>query len=107
MKIVSLQSVGLGATFPSRSYEGINEPYVFKVGKKLKDGRSEELDITVTEINHIKPYQSFEYYEVKTSDGHIRVLPADKYIAEWSEDTDRISPDDIGNDIHELHGGDK
>lgn len=22
-------------------------------------------------------------------------------------DTDRISPDDIGNDIHELHGGDK
>ena len=28
--------------------------------------------------------------------------------ADLSDDTDRISPDDIGNDIHEfLHGGDK
>lgn len=38
----------------------------------------------------------------------VGALPTDKYIAEWSEDAERISPDDIGNDIHEfLHGGDK
>ncbi|WP_273706314.1 hypothetical protein [Leuconostoc mesenteroides] len=86
MKIVSLQSVGLGAIFSGgNGATGFNEPYILKVGKKLKDGRGYSLDVTVTEINHIKPYQSFEYYEVKTSDGHIRVLPAEKYIAEWSE----------------------
>ncbi|WP_260361647.1 hypothetical protein [Leuconostoc pseudomesenteroides] len=114
MKIVSLQSVGLGAVFPSGSYEGINEPYVLKVGEKLKDGRSEELDITVTEIGFGDIYDGMEMprqdstYFVYTSDGHIRVFPEDKYIAEWSDDTDRISPDDIGNDIHDfLHGGDK
>ena len=111
MKIVSLQSVGLGSVFPSVSYGGINEPYVLKVSEKLKDGRSEELDITVTEINYQQgdfDAYGFEIYTVHTSDGHIRVLPADKYIADWSDDTDRISPDDIGNDIHEfLHGGDK
>ena len=81
MKIVSLQSVGLGAIFS----DGNNEPYNITVGENLYDGRGYSLDVTVTEINHIKPYQSFEYYEAKTSDGHIRVLPADKYIAEWSE----------------------
>ncbi|MBU6001256.1 hypothetical protein KQ236_13310 [Lactococcus lactis] len=93
MKIVSLQSVGLGTAFPSRSYEGINEPYVLKVGEKLKDGRGEELDVTVTEITHLSDYLTNkdtndiipDYYKVHTSDGHIRVLPADKYIAEWGE----------------------
>jgi len=88
MKIVSLQSVGLGAVFPSGSYEGINEPYVLKVSEKLKDGRSEELDITVTEINYQQgdfDAYGFEIYTVHTSDGHIRVLPADKYIADWGE----------------------
>ncbi|CAM3053705.1 hypothetical protein LEGA110927_03395 [Leuconostoc gasicomitatum] len=111
MKIVSLQSVGLGAVFPSGSYEGINEPYVLEVGKKIKNGRGEELDVTVTEINYQQgdfDAYGFEIYTVHTSDGHIRVLPADKYIAEWSDDTNRISPDDTGNGIHEfLHGGDK
>ncbi|MDI6667074.1 hypothetical protein QMA56_05040 [Leuconostoc falkenbergense] len=114
MKIVSLQSVGLGAVFPSGSYEGINEPYVLKVGEKLKDGRGEELDVTVTKIGFGDMYDGMglpkqdNTYFVYTSDGHIRVLPADKYIAEWSDETDRISPDDIGNDIHEfLHRGDK
>lgn len=113
MKIVSLQSVGLGAVFPSGSYEGINEPYILKVGEKIKDGRGEELGVTVTEIGFGDLYHGMEMpkqddtYFVYTSDGHIRVLPADNYIAEWSDDTDRISPDDIGN-VHEfLHGGDK
>lgn len=92
MKIVSIQSVGLGAVFPSGSYEGINEPYVLKVGEKLKDGRGEELDVTITEIKYsklyesdIKPFSANDSYLVLTSDGHIRVSPADKYIAEWSE----------------------
>lgn len=81
MKIVSLQSVGLGAIFSV----GNNEPYTITVGENLYDGRGYELDVIVNDINHIKPYKSFEYYEVKTSDGHVRVLPTDKYIAEWSE----------------------
>ena len=93
MKIVSLQSVGLGAVFPSGSYEGINEPYVLKVGEKITDGRGEELGVIVTKITHLSDYITNkdandiipDYYKVHTSDGHIRVLPADKYIAEWSE----------------------
>ncbi|WP_273947620.1 hypothetical protein [Leuconostoc mesenteroides] len=88
MKIVSLQSVGLGAVFPSVNYGGINEPYVLEVGKKLKNGRGEELDVTVTEIHYQQgdfDAYGFEIYTVHTSDGHIRVLPADKYIAEWGE----------------------
>ena len=96
MKIVSLQSVGLGAIFSGGEHVGgfgFNEPYVLKVGKKLKDGRGRELDVTVTEITHLSDYLTNkdtidiipDYYKVHTSDGHIRVLPADKYIAEWSE----------------------
>lgn len=93
MKIVSLQSVGLGAVYPVSSYDGINEPYVLNVGEKLKDGRGGKLDVTVTEITHLSDYLTNkdandiipDYYKVHTSDGHIRVLPADKYIAEWGE----------------------
>ena len=68
MKIVSLQSVGLGASY--------------------NRGDGGELDVTVTEINYQQgdfDAYGFEIYTVHTSDGHIRVLPADKYIAEWSE----------------------
>ena len=107
MKIVSLQSVGLGAIFS----DGNNEPYNITVGENLYDRRGYSLDVMVTKINYQQgdfDAYGFEIYTVHTSDGHIRVLPADKYIAERSEDTDRISPDDIGNDIHEfLHRGDK
>lgn len=88
MKIVGLQSVGLGAVFPDVNYGGINEPYALKVYEKLKNGRGEELDVTVTEINYQQSdfdMYGFQIYTVHTSDGHIRVLPADKYIAEWSE----------------------
>lgn len=86
MKIVSLQSVGLGAIF-----SGVNEPYTIKVGKNLYDGRGYSLDVTVTKIEFGFEYQGTglpaqpDTYFVYTSDGHIRVLPADKYIAEWSE----------------------
>ena len=93
MKILSLQSVGLGAVFPNADWLGVNEPYVIKVGEKLKDGRGYELDITVTGITDSFGFlhdlmveeNHKDYYKVKTSDGHIRVLPKDKYIAEWVE----------------------
>ncbi|WP_337090015.1 hypothetical protein [Leuconostoc pseudomesenteroides] len=99
MKIVSLQSVD------NRTW--------FEVGKPILNLMRDD-EISVTEIkynalaNKSNPVLIAHTYQVKTSDGHIRVLPADKYIAEWSDGTDRISPDEIGNDIHEfLHGGDK
>ncbi|MCT3054462.1 hypothetical protein EFN57_10385 [Leuconostoc citreum] len=91
MKIVSLQSVGLGAIFSGGEHVGgfgFNEPYVLKVGKKLKNGRGRELDVTVTEIDYQQSdfdMYGFQIYTVLTSDGHSRVLPADKYIAEWGE----------------------
>ncbi|WP_273722791.1 hypothetical protein [Leuconostoc mesenteroides] len=89
MKIVSLQSVGLGAIFSGgNGTAGFNEPYIITVGENLYDGRGEELDVTVTEINYQQgdfDAYGFEIYTVHTSDGHIRVLPADKYIADWSE----------------------
>ena len=118
MKIVSLQSVGLGTFYVERNInEPVYVPYYICEGGMVDDlqggyeGVIGEDKITVTEINYQQgdfDAYGFEIYTVHTSDGHIRVLPADKYIAEWSDDTDRISPDDIGNDIHEfLHGGDK
>lgn len=102
----------MGAIFSGgNGTTGFNEPYLITVGENLYDGREYSLNVTVTEINYQQGdfgAYGFEIYTVHTSDGHIRVLPADKYIAEWSDDTGRLSPDDIGNDIHEfLHGGDK
>ncbi len=89
MKIVSLQSVGLGAIFSGgNGATGFNEPYTITVGENLYDGRGYSLDVKVTEINYQQgdfDAYGFEIYTVHTSDGHIRVLPADKYIAEWSE----------------------
>jgi len=81
MKIVSLQSVGLGAIFNTKN----KEPYIIRVGQNLNEGRDYGLDVIITEINHSHPYGNLEYYEVHTSDRHTRMLPADKYIAEWSE----------------------
>ncbi|WP_223317994.1 hypothetical protein [Leuconostoc mesenteroides] len=118
MKIVSLQSVGLGTHYVERAINApVYVPYYIGVGGMVDDLRGGyegvigEDKITVTEINYQQgdfDAYGFEIYTVHTSDGHIRVFPADKYIAEWSDDTDRISPDDIGNDIHDfLHGGDK
>lgn len=93
MKILSLQSVGLGTVVPGGEFLGVNEPFSFKVGEKIKDGSGYEFDITVTDITDSFGFLSDlmseenykDYYKVKTSDGHIRVLPKDKYIAEWSE----------------------
>lgn len=114
MKIVSLQSVGLGAAYTRGDGEQIITPYGIYVGATFLYSAGNYSDATVTEIGFGDMYHGMEMpkqddtYFVYTSDGHIRVLPADKYIAEWSDDTDRLSPDEIGNDIHEfLHGGDK
>ena len=115
MKIVSLQSAVNDSEFALS--EIVYDKMLVKVGdeffKNQRDGSFKPIKSIpkVTEINYqqedFEAY-GFEIYTVHTSDGHVRVLPADKYIAEWSDDTDRISPDDIGNDIHEfLHGGDK
>lgn len=92
MKIVSLQSVGLGASYTRGDGEQISAPYEIYVGTTFLNSAGNSLDITVTEIKNI-PYfgvsgdsiPALGTYEVHTSDGHIRVLPADKYIAEWSE----------------------
>ena len=94
MKIVSLQSVGLGAV----AFDGVtwrNQPSTFTLGRPVldPDGNGYEDNITVTEIAHLSDYLTNkeaydilpDYYKVHTSDGHIRVLPADKYIAEWGE----------------------
>ncbi|MGC2973739.1 hypothetical protein HFP47_04850 [Leuconostoc sp. DB-1] len=115
MKIVSLQSVTNDGEFALN--EIVYDKMLVQVGdecfKNQRDGSFEPINSIpkVTEINYQQgdfDAYGFEIYTVHTSDGHIRVLPADKYIAEWSDDTDRISPDEIGNDIHEfLHGGDK
>lgn len=81
MKIVSLQSIGLGAIFNTKN----KEPYIIRIGQNLNEGHDYGLDITITEINYRHSGGSLEYYEVHTSDGHTRMLPADKYIAELSE----------------------
>lgn len=92
MKIVSLQSVGLGATYTRGDYEVISIPYDIEVGAELISTQGYGLGVTVTEIKNMEYFgmsgdsiPALGTYEVHTSDGHIRVLPADKYIAEWSE----------------------
>ncbi|MCT3116122.1 hypothetical protein [Leuconostoc lactis] len=98
MKIVSLQSVGLGTFYVERtSDQPVYVPYYIGVGSMVDDLRGGyegvigEDRITVTKIEFGWDYHGIELpkqegtYFVHTSDGHIRVLPADKYIAEWSE----------------------
>lgn len=84
----------MGAVFSGGEHVngfGFNEPYTITVGKNLYDGRGYSLNVTVTDIGMMsmsgrnEPHDMPSIYEVYTSDGHIRVLPADKYIAEWSE----------------------
>lgn len=90
MKIVSLQSVGLGDIEPGIDGQIFAKPVYYEVGEMVaKFGyRMTGNEPKVTEINYQQgdfDAYGFEIYTVHTSDGHIRVLPADKYIAEWSE----------------------
>lgn len=97
MKIVGLQSVGLGAVFsggPHVNGMGFNESYTIAVGEYLYDGRGYSLNVTVEKIEYLgdfhslddkPPFSANDSYLVFTSDKHIRVFPAREYIAEWSE----------------------
>jgi len=97
MKIVSLQSVGLGTFYVSESInEPVYTPLYVGVGcaiDNLRGGRETDRNgdlIEVVKIDFGDMYHGSELpkqegtYFVYTSDGHIRVLPADKYVAEWS-----------------------
>ncbi|MBZ1515972.1 hypothetical protein J3326_02065 [Leuconostoc mesenteroides] len=92
MKIVSLQSVTNESEFALN--EIVYDKMLVIVGdgclKKQRDGSFKPINSIpkVTEINYQQgdfDAYGFEIYTVHTSDGHIRVLPADKYIAEWGE----------------------
>lgn len=98
MKIVSLQSVGLGTFYVERAInEPVYVPYYLCEGGMVDDlqggfeGAIGGDKITVTKIEFGDMYHGMGLpkqdgtYFVYTSDGHIRVLPAGKYIAEWSE----------------------
>lgn len=94
MKIVSLQSVGIANLYPT----GTTGPLIIHVGTNYAHDSSEQ-DVTSIElidyaITNLGAYMGTEHgqrlmsphYEVKTADGHIRVLPLDYYIAEWAEE---------------------
>lgn len=98
MKILSLQSVGLGTFYVERAIdESVYAPYCICVGGYVDNLRGGyEIDknrneITVTKIEFGDMYAGkdipiqYNTYFAHTSDGHIRVLPAGKYIAEWGE----------------------
>ncbi|MDN2450974.1 hypothetical protein [Leuconostoc sp. UCMA20149] len=93
MKIVSLQSVGLGTYFSGNEDETTYSPTLYIVGDGIERvgyfDNGNEPKVTKIEFGDLyhgmeMPRQDDTYF-VYTSDGHIRVLPADKYIAEWSE----------------------
>ena len=93
MKIVSLQSVGLGTYFSGDEDVTTYSPTLYIVGDSVERigyfNNGNEPKITKIEFGDLyhgmeMPRQDDTYF-VYTSDGHIRVLPADKYIAEWSE----------------------
>ena len=92
MKIVSLQSVTNESEFALN--EIVYDKMLVRVGdeyfRNQRDGSFKPIK-SIPKVTEIKYQQGdfdaygFEIYTVHTSDGHIRVLPADKYIAEWSE----------------------
>lgn len=92
MNIVSLQSVTNESEFALNEIVYDKMLVIFGDGcfKQQRDGSFEPMNSIpkVTEIHYQQgdfDGYGFEIYTVHTSDGHIRVLPADKYIAEWSE----------------------
>lgn len=93
MKIISLQSVGLGTYFAGDYEQLTYSPTLYIVGERIERvgyfSNNEEPLITKIEFGDLyhgmeMPRQDDTYF-VYTSDGHVRVLPADKYIAEWGE----------------------
>lgn len=92
MKIISLTSVGLGTYIetPKASNGYCNSPYELIVGAVLynsfgfNDGKTiEKIEVGDDAYDGTGIQNKVGNYLVYTSDGHVRVLPADKYIAEW------------------------
>lgn len=95
MKIISLQSVGLGRLNPNYRAMPVNEELFVKVGNPNPFiGGSEKVvsielvaGVRVPKIPSLVTYNNHTYYyKATTSDGHIRVLPEQSYIAEWTDD---------------------
>lgn len=90
MKIVSLQSIGLGDYDPT--IEGMLQPLVIEINHNYPYGarRVESIELVAgghTGIPDLDSMGSMEslYYRVTTSDKHVRMLPQQAYIAEWAE----------------------
>lgn len=96
MKIISLQSIGLGRLNPEYRSMPVNEELFAKVGSPNPFIGSEKVvSIELATGDYVPTIRSLVtydnhtyYYKVTTSDGHIRVLPEQSYIAEWAEDGD-------------------
>lgn len=93
MKIISLQSVGLGDTTLGWNEKVFAKPLYYEVGEGvvkvgyLMSGKEPKVTAiyVVNTSGRNEPHAIPQMYLVYTSDGHVRTLPADKYIAEWGE----------------------
>ena len=91
MKIVSLQSIGLGDC--DQVFDGVHPiPLIISVGHIFPFG-FEKTPVTTIKlvedcmVDHY-PANGSWYYKVTTSDGHVRMLPERSYIAECAEAED-------------------
>ena len=91
MKIVSLQSIGLGDYDPT--IEGVLQPLVIEINHNYPYGgrRVESIELAGGGYTGIPDLDSMGamknlYYRVTTSDGHVRMLLERAYIAEWTEE---------------------
>ena len=93
MKIVSLQSIGLGDAIEADAGPyAIPIPLTVEVGHAYpySSQRSRVVSIHIgwdesERLNQSGFGTENPEYLVKTADGHIRVFPAKQYIAEWVE----------------------
>jgi len=93
MKIISLQSVGLGTAnrelemgaFPEELFVKVGQPSPFIGFKKV-------VSIEYVQQGSVfvqgEPRFGNGAYHVRTTNNHIFMLPAGQYIAEWVEDGD-------------------
>ncbi|MCK8628192.1 hypothetical protein [Fructobacillus cardui] len=77
MRIISLQSVGLGQLTQLHN-ENVYIPYWVAVGQPINSIFGNETGVKVIRIE-----EGDEWYMVYTSDGHWHIFPANQYIAEW------------------------
>lgn len=97
MKIVSLQSVGLGRINPKFTAMPVYEELFVAVDQESPLGlyaeKKKVVSIDLVEGEDLPSskcsdcyYGDTIYYRVTTDDKHVFVLPANKYIAEWVDD---------------------